>query len=258
MLETRSLSFAYQQRRVLEDINLKLSPGVAAVIGPNAAGKSTLLKCLAGLLHPQGKVLLDDLELSAFNPRTLSQRISYLPQEMTAAAVITVYETVLLGRMHQLSWRVSRADRQITGRLLDNMGLTSLAESNIQELSGGQRQMVFIAQALAREPAILLMDEPTSSLDLHHQFEICEWIQRWTSARNMTTVMAVHDLNIAARFADIVYVLNDGRIVAQGTPESVITSRMISQVYRVEADVWPDKRGKPSVCPLNSLPEGGG
>ncbi len=250
ILEARDLSFAYRTERVLRDVDVRFEPGVTAVIGPNAAGKSTLLRCLCGLLKPQGSVQLDGRDLRRIRVSERSRIISYLPQELSAQAVLNVIEAVLLGRLHGLGWRPSAEDLRIVSGLLEELDLSVLADRSISELSGGQRQMVALAQALAREPGILLLDEPTANLDLEHQFEICSLMRELTASRGMTTVMALHDLNVAARFADVVYVLRDGAVHSHGPATEVLTESMIASVYHVNAQVTACPDGRPLVTPL--------
>ena len=250
ILEGRDLSFAYHSLPVLENVDIRIAPGVTAIIGPNAAGKSTLMKCLAGLLIPHGQVHLDGGDAKRLSSRSLTDPVSYLPQNLSTQAALTVFETVLLGRLHKLRWRVSTDDVRLVEGLLEEFDLVDLSGRNITELSGGQLQMVSIAQALAREPRVLLLDEPTSNLDLQHQFEICSIIADLTGSRGMSTAMALHDLNVAARFADIVYVLKDGTIHCSGRPADVLTEAMISEVYRVASRVTIDAAGIPLITPL--------
>lgn len=250
ILEGRDVCFAYRSFPVLRDVNIRIGPGVTAIIGPNAAGKSTLLKCLCGLLVPDGRVSLDGRDVSRFSARRLTDAVSYLPQDVSTQAVLTVFETVLLGRIHQLGWRVDEDDVRLVETLLDELGIVELSGRSITELSGGQLQMVAIAQALARQPGILLLDEPTSNLDLQHQFEICSLMRGLTASRGMSTAMALHDLNVAARFADVVYVLKDGAVFCSGPPADVLTEEIISSVYHVTANVTVDDDGRPLVTPL--------
>jgi iron complex transport system ATP-binding protein len=156
ILETRGLSFAYGATPVLEGIDIRIGPGITAIIGPNAAGKSTLLKCLSGLLKPRGQVSLDGRKLAEFRAEELTRLVSYLPQDSPPRAALTVFETVLLGRLHRLGLHISPQDVRCVEHLLGEMGLVGLASRYIGELSGGQVQMVAIAQALAREPTALL------------------------------------------------------------------------------------------------------
>jgi len=253
IIEIRNLSFAYHSKPVLSDINIKLVPGITAILGPNASGKSTLIKCLFGILKSRGEILFDNKHISAFHRNDLSKIISYLPQESPVSAVLTVFEAVLIGRIHQLGWKISRDDVEFVNQLLKEVGLTDIAERMLNELSGGQRQMVFITQTIAKNPQLLLMDEPTSNLDLQHQFQICEWIKSLTVSRDMCTVIALHDINIAARFADRICVLKEGKVFAQGDPASVITSKMIASLYNIEASVKLDEFDKPLVTPLRAI-----
>lgn len=249
-LEARNLHFAYGSLPVLRGVDLQVGPGITAVIGPNAAGKSTLLRCLCGLLTPAGQVLLDGDDVRAIGRERLARSISYLPQDLSCHAVLTVFEAVLLGRLHQLTWHVAPDDVGVVEQLLAEVGVADLCNRSITQLSGGQAQMVAIAQALAREPAIMLMDEPTSNLDMQHQFEICGLMRRLAADRGLRVVMALHDLNVAARFADTVCVLCDGRMHAAGPPADVLTEEMIAEVYRVRARVDRDGDNRPLVTPL--------
>jgi len=250
ILRAESLRFAYGPTAVLEGVDLQVAPGIAAIIGPNAAGKSTLLKCLSGFLRANGRVLLDDHDVHSYTPEQRTALISYLPQDFSTRARLTVFETVLLGRLPRLGWRVHAEDVRCVETLLEEMGLSDLAGRNVGELSGGQLQLTTIAQALVREPSVLLMDEPTSSLDLRRQFAICLLIRGMSLARGMGTVMALHDLNVAARFADTIHVLQDGRIVASGPPAEVLTEKRIAEVYRIAARVTLDPDGRPMIAAL--------
>jgi len=244
-LQAEDLAFCYRSRRVLNEISLLLEPGVTALIGPNAAGKSTLLKCLGGILSPAGRVSLNGRDLSTFSHQERSQSISYLPQSDFHRGKLTVFEMVLLGRLHDLSWRISPSEIDSVQELLDEMSLGILASNMIDELSGGQAQLVALAQALIRGPAALLLDEPTSNLDLRHQFEVCTRIREMTRSRKMMTIISLHDLNLAARYADRIVVLNQGSIYAVGVPSKVLTAQMMSDVYHVDAEIKWDPSGLP-------------
>ena len=250
ILEGRNLNFGYGALPVLHDVDIRIEPGVTAVIGPNAAGKSTLLKCLSHLLEPQGQVCLDGDDVKRLAPGRLTEVVSFLPQNLATQAALTVFEAVLLGRLHSLRWRVGPEDTRLVEQLLDEFGLTEVSGRNITQLSGGQLQMVSIAQALAREPRILLLDEPTSNLDLQHQYEIGSILADLTASRGMSTAMALHDLNVAARFADTIYVLKDGAVHCSGPPREVLTEATIAEVYRVAVNVALDGEGRPLVTPL--------
>ena len=246
MLEVRNLSFSYGQKTVLQDINLDCKPMLTAIIGPNATGKSTLLKCIAGLLKHQGNVILngDRIENSSS-----ARQVSYLPQENGSPIALTVLEAVLLGRHQYLSWRVGQEDLDLAFGILEDLGIEELATRPLNQLSGGQQQMVSIAQSLAREPQVLLMDEPTSSLDLYRQLEIFNLIKEVTRERNIITLVALHDLNLAARYADRLVVMNKGTIYDAGEPYEILTKEMIKAVYGVLAEVYVDGDGLPIVVP---------
>lgn len=246
-LQANDVGFCYGTRRVLHNVNLMLEPGVTALVGPNAAGKSTLLKCLCGQLSPKGEITLDGQSLRGLSRRDLSRQIGYLPQTQMQRSRFTVFETILLGRLHELGWRASQSEIERVHDVLEETSLTSLADRETSELSGGQIQMVAIAQALVREPSVLLLDEPTSNLDLRRQLEVCSRIRHLTAARGVCTLMAMHDLNLAARYADHVLVLREGTPYANGTPAQVLTETMLEEVYQVAAQVTLGANGHPSI-----------
>lgn len=252
-LETNDLSFSYNSHPVLEEINFKVESRITALIGPNAAGKSTLLKCMAGVLDPEGTLLIDGKDLKDLKKDELIKSRSYLPQDSKTKACLSVFETLLLGMVHSLSWKVSEEELESVSNVLEYMGIEDLAMKNINELSGGQKQMVFIAQSLIRNPKLLLMDEPTNGLDLQHQLELFELIQKITKERGMTTIIALHDLNLAARYADNIVVMNKGKIHASGSPSSVLTQKNIQSVYGINASVSIDSDGILWIKPLNSV-----
>ena len=246
MVDVRDLSFQYGKTapKILDGVSFCAASGkMTALIGANGAGKSTLLKNVAGLLKGGGEIVIDGRGLAAWPREELARRISYLAQGGESHAVLNVFEVVLLGRMHSLSFRVSDADTAAVERILERLGIAHLASRNIGALSGGQRQLAFIAQALAKGPDILLLDEPTSALDLHRQFELLTLLQALTAERQFTTVMTLHHLDLAARFADEIVVLSEGHIYAHGTPADVFTERMLRDVYRVRAKIYVDDDG---------------
>jgi iron complex transport system ATP-binding protein len=226
---------------------------VTALIGPNAAGKSTLFKCLACLLPGRGAVYLDGDELGSLGRDELSRRVAYLPQENPTVAVLTVFEAVLLARQQVTSWRVDDASLAAAAAALDDLGIPDLATRYLNELSGGQKQLVSIAQALVRAPRVLLMDEPTSSLGLHRQLDVLGLVRRVARERAITVVVALHDLNLAARHADHLLVLHGGSLCAAGPPVEVLTARLIRAVYGVEARVEVDADGLPVVTALRAI-----
>ncbi|MEW6326442.1 MAG: ABC transporter ATP-binding protein [Thermodesulfobacteriota bacterium] len=253
-LQIERLLFAYDGGGpVLRDIHLEALPGeVTVIIGPNASGKSTLLKCVAGMLKPRGAIRLDGKETSGFKKDEITQWVSYLPQEKSSRAVLTVFEAVLLGRIQSLSWRVGKEDLAPALEVLEGLGIERLASRFLDELSGGQKQMVSIAQALVRQSRVLLLDEPLSGLDLRHELEILDLLREITVQRRITTVIALHDLNLAARYADKVVILKDGDVFALGEPEAVLTSQTIGAVYGVNCKVAADD-GVLQITPLSSI-----
>lgn len=254
-LMTEDLWFSYGSAPVLKGVTIaEAAPGmVTAIIGPNAAGKSTLLKCIAGLLKPRGKVLLDGQDVRRLKRAKFTRDVSYLPQDIQANAVLTVFEAVLLARQGVASWRVSDDDLVPVAEVLEKLAIEELALRYLNELSGGQKQMVSIAQSLVRGPKVLLLDEPTSRLDLQHQLEVLDLIKTVTLEREITTLVAMHDLNLAARYADGFVILSDGTVYASGNPGSVLTPEMLRDVYGVHATVRFDGDAIPQVTPISSV-----
>jgi iron complex transport system ATP-binding protein len=254
-LTVENICFSYGKRAVLQDVTLvPAEPGkLTALIGPNAAGKSTLFKCMAGLLQPSGQLQLDGRPLKSYSREKLAEHICYLPQEVAVNAVLTVFEAVLLARKQHASWRASDEDLMAVSDGLQTLGIGHLSLRYLNELSGGQKQMVSLAQALVRKPSILLLDEPTSALDLHHQLKVLELVQQITRERNMVTFIALHDLNLAAQFADHFVVIKGGRIYGSGNGNAMLTAEMIGAVYNVEAQVTPLLGERLTITPQRAL-----
>jgi iron complex transport system ATP-binding protein len=241
-LELRGVGVAYGGKArgggvvALSDVTTPVLAGgeVVAVIGPNGAGKSTLFRRIAGLVSGPGEVRVGRASNRPDNPPC------YLPQDSAANAVLTVYESVLLARKQgrgRRSWSVRDADLHLVDGTLRELGIGDLSFRTLGELSGGQRQLVSIAQSLVREPDVLLMDEPTSALDLHRQFEVLSLVTKLARERRICVLIAVHDLNQALRIADRVIVLAGGRLVAVGAPRDVITEELLDDVYGVRARI---------------------
>lgn len=241
-IQIERLNFAYKlPKMVLKNINMEALPGdVTALIGPNASGKTTLLKCIAGILIPQGNISLDGKMLNALKKQDIATYMSYLPQEISSHGALSVFEAVLLGRLQSLSWRVDEETLAIVLKTLQNLEIEELALRFLDELSGGQRQMVWIAQALVRQPGVLLLDEPIHNLDIYHQLEILNLIRCVTKEKGIATIIVMHELNIAARYADKVVVLKDGEVYASGEPGATLTEETIRTVYKVNCTVRTD------------------
>lgn len=211
---------------------------LTAVIGPNAAGKSTLFKRIAGLLNGPGLVYLEGAGSAA------EDAIRYMPQDTSANAVLTVYESILLAAKQGGGWRVQDHELTAIDHLLTSLQITDIAFRNLGELSGGQRQLVSIAQALVRDPEVLLMDEPTSALDLYRQVEVLSYMRGLARSKNMLVLIALHDLNHALRYCTSTLVIAGGRLVAAGPSRDVITPELMRDIYRVEARIETCSRGE--------------
>lgn len=254
-LSVENLKFNYGPISVLKGINMPeaRTGSVTAIIGPNAAGKTTFLKCLAGFLNPVGKILLDGKELRNFKKQDITKHVSYLPQDGLSTAVITAFEAILLARQHSVTWRVSNDDLRLVAQVLEELEIDELAMKYLYELSGGQKQLVSIAQTLVRNPKVLLMDEPTNGLDLQRQLEVLELLRKETIEKGITTLVALHDLNLASRYADHIVVMSNGTVYASGKVASVLTSHMLRDVYGVEAAVSLDGDGIPQINAICSI-----
>ncbi|MEI2301917.1 ABC transporter ATP-binding protein [Ensifer sp. MJa1] len=238
----------YGRRVVLSDVDTGVlrGGGLTAVIGPNAAGKSTLFKRIAGLTAGPGTVHLSDTAKGA-------EGICYMPQDTGANAVLTVYESVLLSAKQGSGWKVQDTELSEIDRVLGELRISDLAFRGLGELSGGQRQLVSIAQALVRKPEVLLMDEPTSALDLFRQIEVLGFMKRLSAEGGMAVLIALHDLNHALRYCDDTIVISGGSVLASGSTRDVITADMLRSVYRVEARVEACSLGRPVVIVDESL-----
>ena len=254
-LDIESLTVGYGGRPVLRELDLSLPHGhVTAIVGANACGKSTLLRAMSRLLAPAaGRVLLDGTDIHAMPPRRLARRIGLLPQSPIAPEGISVLDLVSRGRHpHQgLFGRWTAADDAAVAEALCLTGTEHLAERLAEDLSGGQRQRVWIAMALAQQTDVLLLDEPTTFLDINHQVEVLDLLVDLNRTRGNTIVMVLHDLNLAARYADLLVAMLGGRIGRIGRPEDVLTGDMLRVVFGLEARIAPDPvTGKPMMVPV--------
>lgn len=232
-LRLEGLGARYGKREIISNINTGDFCGgqVVAVIGPNAAGKSTLFKRMAGLIAGPGKVVLEGSEKGL-------QGICYMPQNLNANARLTVYESILLASKQSTpGWAVHDAELSLVDALLHALGITELAFRNLGELSGGQQQLVSIAQTLVREPQVLLMDEPTSALDMRRQVQVLDFMRSVARKQQVIVFIAIHDLNQAMRFADQVLVIANGTAQGSGPCEEIITVDMLRDVYSVQARI---------------------
>lgn len=250
ILSVNDISFRYNSHTVLQDVTFELPSGqILGVLGVNGAGKSTLLKCINKVLRPhRGSVLLDGTDLLRLGGDAVARRIGYVPQRYSEDQV-TVFDAVLLGRKPHIKWAAADRDMHVVERLLKLMGLEKWALRPLSTLSGGEAQKVIIARALAQEPKVLLLDEPTSSLDLRNQLEVMNLVSTVVRTEGVSAVMAIHDLNLALRFVDLFLILKDGSIHATGLKDA-LTPEVIEEVYGVHS-ILRTVEGYPVIIPVH-------
>lgn len=253
-LSARGLTLAYEERTVVDGLDIEVADGrVTVIVGPNACGKSTLLRALGRLLKPvRGTVLLDGRELRSVPTRTIAREVGLLPQTPVPPEGITVGDLVARGRQpHQRWWQQwSAEDERAVTEAMERTAVTELADRPVNELSGGQRQRAWIAMALAQDTGLLLLDEPTTYLDIAHQVDVLDLVRRLNRERGRTVAVVLHDLNQASRYADHLVAMKAGRIVAQGRPGEVVTAELVREVFGLESVVVPDPvTGDPLVVP---------
>ncbi|WP_281690190.1 ABC transporter ATP-binding protein [Pseudonocardia thermophila] len=256
-LRAEGVRLGYGDRLVVDGLDLDVVEGtVTAVIGPNGCGKSTLLRALGRLLRPRGgQVLLDGRRIDSVPTKEVAKVLGLLPQSPSAPEGLTVADLVARGRHPHQAWyrQWSADDEAAVLQAMEWTGIADLADRPVDELSGGQRQRAWISMALAQGTDLLLLDEPTTFLDLAHQVEVLELVARLNVEFGRTVVMVLHDLNLAARYAERLVTMKDGRIVAQGAPAEVMTEEMLADVFGLAARVIPDPvAGTPLVVPIGS------
>ena len=256
-LGARDLSLGYGAAPIVEGLTVDVAPGaVTAIVGPNACGKSTLLRGLARLMSPAaGQVILDGSDITRLRTKDVAKRLGLLPQSSIAPEGITVADLVTRGRFpHQTMLRqFSRTDQQAVADAMAATGVTAIAGRPVDQLSGGQRQRVWIAMVLAQQTPLILLDEPTTFLDIAHQIELLDLFADLNAEQGCTIVAVLHDLNHACRFADQIIAMKAGAIVAQGNPADVITATLVEEVYGLQCQVIDDpETGTPLVIPRAS------
>ncbi|WP_353112386.1 ABC transporter ATP-binding protein [Microbacterium sp.] len=255
-LEARALTVGYDREPILEGLDLSLPPeGITMIVGGNGCGKSTLLRALARLLRPRaGSVLLDGASIASLPTKEVARIVGLLPQAPVAPDGISVADLVDRGRTPHRGWLGGRdhRDDEVVADALQVTGMAEFADRSIDELSGGQRQRAWVAMALAQEPDILLLDEPTTYLDLAHQVELLQLLVRLSRERGTQVVVVMHELNLATRYADRLVAMRGGRIVAEGSPSEVVTVELLREVFDLEAIVVPDPvAGTPMIVPVD-------
>ncbi|WP_431951116.1 ABC transporter ATP-binding protein [Nocardia lijiangensis] len=256
-LAAEDISLGYGDRVIVDGLTLDITPGViTTVIGPNGCGKSTLLRSLGRLLRPRaGRILLDGKAISSMKTKDVARVVGMLPQTPVAPEGLTVADLVARGRHPHQSWirQWSAADETEVMTALEQTGIADLADRALDELSGGQRQRAWISMALAQGTDILLLDEPTTYLDLAHSLEVLDLVDRLHDDLGRTVVMVLHDLNLAIRYSDQLIVMHAGRIVAQGSPADIVTAALLKEVFGLEASVLEDPvSGRPMIVPIGT------
>jgi iron complex transport system ATP-binding protein len=250
ILSLSGVRFAYNGRPVLQDLSFEVRAGeMLALLGVNGAGKSTLLKCVNRILKPaRGTVLLNSQDVHHMNRTESARCFGYVPQHQEKEE-ITVFDAVLLGRKPHIKWAATRRDMEIVGQTLGDTGLAPLAMRPVSTLSGGEAQKVLIARALAQEPEVLLLDEPTSNLDVKNQIEVMGLLRDVTTRKHLLTIVSIHDLNLSLRFADRFLMLKDGAVHA-AVDRTSLSADMIREVYEVEM-VMGEVAGHPVAVPVH-------
>jgi iron complex transport system ATP-binding protein len=254
MLEVHRLHVNYRDRAVLQDVNLHVVPGeVLAVIGPNGAGKTTLIRAISGVQPIQaGMILVGGQDLTSVSPQCKARLLAVVPQARQLPEDFTVVNTVLLGRTPYLNWLGSAGenDYALAQSAMELTQLTQLANRRVGELSGGEQQLVLLARALAQDAPLLLLDEPTTYLDLQHQSTLLNLVRRLAVEKRLAVLMVLHDLNLAGLYADRVVILVGGKVFAAGSPTEVITAQNLAEIYRIPVSVITHPEyGTPLVLP---------
>lgn len=249
MIAAQNLSVGYGRTTIIDDMTFDhLEAGkVVGLLGPNAAGKSTLVKTIAGIKTPTAggvSIVVNGREVTG---KARTTAVGYVPQDMLTTASLTAFESIMVSarRRGESGWDPIGA----TADIMERLGITYLADRMVSDMSGGQRQLVGVAQMLVRSPSILLLDEPTSALDLHHQVHLLQLVRDEVVGTERVALVAIHDLNLAARFCDELLVIKAGRVVAHDVPHEVLTPDLLEKVYGIRARILDDS-GVPVICPV--------
>lgn len=254
-LNIDGVAFSYSSVPVLKDITAEITgPAFISILGPNGVGKSTLIHCINRILSPtSGTVMIDDVDVKGIPMKELAKIVGYVPYSANDTFPLSVVDTVLMGRHPHSRWGSLDTDLEIVYETLDSLGISDLAMRPFNELSAGQHQKAMLARGLVQEPKILLLDEPTSNLDVRHQLDVAKMLKRLSVEKGILIIMICHDINIAAKFSDSIILLSEGSIFAMGRPEEVITSDNLEKVYGVIADIVDDD-GRPHAILKDSVP----
>ena len=252
ILEIKNIAVNYGKKEVIKDVSCVFNGGdVISLIGPNGTGKTTILKAIAKLISHHGEIkIIQDSEVKTFR-----ESITYVPQMSVNIVNLTVFEMVLLGRVKDLTWKVEKVHLDAVAQILEELHLTPLSYTKFSSLSGGQKQMVIMAQALVSAPKVLLLDEPTSALDLKHQLQVMEIARNYTKKTNAITILVLHDIALATRYSDQLLLLHEGYSMKQGTVQEVIRPELLEKVYEVKLDVSRSEKGYITVTPISTINE---
>ncbi len=253
-LEVNDLAFSYKNHSVFENVSFSIEEVCfCALVGPNGAGKTTLLKCINGILHPRrGTVRADGVDVFELSLRQRARIFGYVPQHTAVNACLNVLETVVSGRLPHMNGRAGPADIAAAEEIIAEMGLERFAMRQLHELSGGERQRILIARALAQEPSIMLLDEPTSNLDLHYQLETMELLRGLSRKKDICMLAVIHDLSSVIRYAEKVILLENHSIRNIGTPETVLTTDTMRETFRINA-AFAEAEGIRAMIPISSV-----
>lgn len=254
-IDIEGLGFSYSSTKVLENITLSLTgPKFVSIMGPNGVGKSTLIHCINKILTPkEGKVFIDGKDVEQVKIKDLAKEVSYVPYAANDSFPLSVIDTVLMGRHPHSKWKSLDSDLEMVYDTLQMLGIQHLAMRNFNELSAGQHQKVMLARGIVQEPKILLLDEPTSNLDIRHQLEVTKMLKRLSVEKSILIIMISHDINIATKFSDEIIMMHQGSIYAVGKPEEVINEDNLKVVYGVESEIVSDS-GRPHVILKDAVP----
>ncbi len=247
-LEVNGICFSYSSKPVLNNVVFSVNePKLVAILGPNGVGKSTLIHCIDRILKPSGgTVMIDGKANIDYHMKELAKKVGYVPYSSSDTFPMTVVDAVLLGRHPHSNWKTTKEDVRLVISVLRRMGISDLAKCQFNELSAGQHQKAMLARGLVQEPEILLLDEPTANLDVKHQLGVTKLLKEISDENHTLIIMICHDLNIAAKYADVILMMKDGTIYAAGTPEEVMTEENIRDVYDVDCRIIEDQ-GRPHV-----------
>ncbi|MEF9991718.1 MAG: ABC transporter ATP-binding protein [Romboutsia sp.] len=258
MISAKNLKIGYEERVVISDLSLNINKGeIISIIGPNGCGKSTLLKTLSRMIKPiEGEIFIDNDNLLIMKNKLISQKVCLLSQHNNAPLDLSVEELVYFGRVPHKKWYETKNqdDKELVDWAISNTGLELYRNTSIGALSGGERQRAYIAQALCQKPEVLLLDEPTTYLDISYQLELMELVRDINKKFNITIVMVLHELNQASKYSDRLVIMKNGNIVCDGCPNKIVNKEMIKDVYCIECDIDNDPIcNKPRIHPIQTI-----